>query len=71
MPITVFGGTTSAIYRQFSMTIIMTLMVLFMALIVLSVLVVMVFTLALCATPFKHLPGGQHHGRRGFAFSVG
>lgn len=58
VPMAFFGGTTGAIYRQFSVTIV--------AAMVLSVLVAMVLTPALCATLLKPLPAGQHHGRRGF-----
>lgn len=55
VPMAFFGG---AIYRQFSVTIV--------AAMVLSVLVAMILTPALCATLLKPLPAGQHHGRRGF-----
>lgn len=58
VPMAFFGGTTGAIYRQFSVTIV--------AAMVLSVLVAMILTPALCATLLKPVPAGQHHGRRGF-----
>ncbi|WP_437609872.1 multidrug efflux RND transporter permease AcrD [Erwinia sp. V71] len=58
IPMAFFGGTTGAIYRQFSITIV--------AAMVLSVLVAMILTPALCATLLKPLPQGQHHGRHGF-----
>lgn len=58
VPMAFFGGTTGAIYRQFSITIV--------AAMVLSVLVAMVLTPALCATMLKPLAKGHHHGRRGF-----
>lgn len=58
VPMAFFGGTTGAIYRQFSITIV--------AAMVLSVLVAMILTPALCATLLKPLPQGHHHGRRGF-----
>lgn len=58
VPMAFFGGTTGAIYRQFSVTIVSAM--------VLSVLVAMVLTPALCATLLKPLPQGQHHERRGF-----
>ncbi|KQN54946.1 multidrug efflux RND transporter permease AcrD [Erwinia sp. E602] len=58
VPMAFFGGTTGAIYRQFSVTIV--------AAMVLSVLVAMILTPALCATLLKPLEKGQHHGRRGF-----
>ncbi|WP_034916294.1 multidrug efflux RND transporter permease AcrD [Erwinia sp. 9145] len=56
VPMAFFGGTTGAIYRQFSITIVSAM--------VLSVLVAMILTPALCATLLK--PTGQHHERRGF-----
>lgn len=58
VPMAFFGGTTGAIYRQFSVTIVSAM--------VLSVLVAMVLTPALCATLLKPLPAGGHSGRRGF-----
>ncbi|WP_428943714.1 multidrug efflux RND transporter permease AcrD [Pantoea sp. FN060301] len=58
IPMAFFGGTTGAIYRQFSITIVSAM--------VLSVLVAMILTPALCATLLKPLEKGQHHGRRGF-----
>ncbi|WP_312047400.1 efflux RND transporter permease subunit, partial [Erwinia sp.] len=58
VPMAFFGGTTGAIYRQFSVTIVSAM--------VLSVLVAMVLTPALCATLLKPLPQGEHHARRGF-----
>ncbi|CAK8740459.1 Multidrug efflux pump subunit AcrB [Sodalis praecaptivus] len=58
VPMAFFGGTTGAIYRQFSVTIV--------AAMVLSVLVAMILTPALCATLLKPQPAGQYHGRRGF-----
>ncbi|MBP2167821.1 multidrug efflux pump [Erwinia toletana] len=58
IPMAFFGGTTGAIYRQFSITIV--------AAMVLSVLVAMVLTPALCSTLLKPLAQGHHHGRRGF-----
>jgi len=58
VPMAFFGGTTGAIYRQFSITIV--------AAMVLSVLVAMILTPALCATMLKPLAKGHHHGRRGF-----
>ena len=58
VPMAFFGGTTGAIYRQFSVTIVSAM--------VLSVLVAMILTPALCATLLKPLAQGQHHGRRGF-----
>ncbi|MFS2222124.1 multidrug efflux RND transporter permease AcrD [Pantoea sp. B65] len=58
IPMAFFGGTTGAIYRQFSITIV--------AAMVLSVLVAMILTPALCATLLKPLAQGHQHGRRGF-----
>ncbi|MBG6246094.1 aminoglycoside/multidrug transporter subunit AcrD [Candidatus Symbiopectobacterium sp. 'North America'] len=58
VPMAFFGGTTGAIYRQFSITIISAM--------VLSVLVALILTPALCATLLKPLAKGEHHGKRGF-----
>ena len=58
VPMAFFGGTTGAIYRQFSVTIVSAM--------ALSVLVALILTPALCATLLKPLKKGHHHGRRGF-----
>lgn len=58
IPMAFFGGTTGAIYRQFSITIVSAM--------VLSVLVAMILTPALCATILKPIAKGHHHGKRGF-----
>lgn len=58
VPMAFFGGTTGAIYRQFSITIVSAM--------VLSVLVAMILTPALCATILKPLHKGEHHGQKGF-----
>jgi The (Largely Gram-negative Bacterial) Hydrophobe/Amphiphile Efflux-1 (HAE1) Family len=58
IPMAFFGGTTGAIYRQFSVTIVSAM--------VLSVLVAMILTPALCATLLKPLHKGEHHGQKGF-----
>lgn len=58
IPMAFFGGTTGAIYRQFSVTIVSAM--------VLSVLVALILTPALCATLLKPLNKGEHHGQRGF-----
>ena len=58
IPMAFFGGTTGAIYRQFSITIVSAM--------VLSVLVAMILTPALCATLLKPIAKGQHHDKRGF-----
>jgi len=58
IPMAFFSGTVGAIYRQFSITIVSAM--------VLSVLVAMILTPALCATLLKPLKQGEHHGQRGF-----
>lgn len=58
IPMAFFGGTTGAIYRQFSVTIV--------AAMVLSVLVALVLTPALCATMLKPIHKGETHTQRGF-----
>ncbi|KEY60283.1 multidrug efflux RND transporter permease AcrD [Serratia sp. DD3] len=58
VPMAFFSGTTGAIYRQFSITIVSAM--------VLSVLVAMILTPALCATILKPIAKGQHHEKRGF-----
>lgn len=58
VPMAFFGGTTGAIYRQFSITIVSAM--------VLSVLVAMTLTPALCATLLKPLAKGQHQSTKGF-----
>ncbi|HDJ1463894.1 TPA: multidrug efflux RND transporter permease AcrD, partial [Serratia rubidaea] len=58
IPMAFFGGTTGAIYRQFSITIVSSM--------VLSVLVAMILTPALCATLLQPIAKGHHHGKRGF-----
>ncbi|MBV4411785.1 multidrug efflux RND transporter permease AcrD [Enterobacteriaceae bacterium YMB-R22] len=65
VPMAFFGGTTGAIYRQFSITIVSSM--------VLSVLVALILTPALCATLLRPLKKGEHHGQRGFfgAFNRG
>ncbi|TKI06661.1 multidrug efflux RND transporter permease AcrD [Martelella alba] len=57
VPMAFFGGTTGAIYRQFSITIVSAM--------VLSVLVALIFTPALCATILKPV-NGNHHEKKGF-----
>ena len=56
VPMAFFGGSTGVIYRQFSITVVSAM--------VLSVLVALILTPALCATMLK--PAGPGHGRRGF-----
>ncbi len=58
IPMAFFGGTTGAIYRQFSITIVSSM--------VLSVLVAMILTPALCATLLKPITPGTHNDKRGF-----
>lgn len=54
LPMAFFGGSTGVIYRQFSITIISAM--------ILSVLVAMILTPALCATLLKPVETGHHHG---------
>jgi len=58
VPMAFFGGTTGAIYRQFSITIVSAM--------VLSVFVALTLTPALCSTILKPIAKGHHHGKRGF-----
>lgn len=58
VPMAFFGGTTGAIYRQFSITIVSAM--------IFSVLVAMVLTPALCATLLKPLKNYEHHTPKGF-----
>ncbi|XXD08666.1 multidrug efflux RND transporter permease AcrD [Klebsiella sp. R445] len=58
IPMAFFGGTTGAIYRQFSITIVSAM--------VLSVLVALILTPALCATLLKPIKKGEEHGKTGF-----
>ncbi|MGE4560910.1 MAG: efflux RND transporter permease subunit, partial [Desulfobulbus sp.] len=58
VPMAFFGGSTGAIYRQFSLTIVSAM--------VLSVLIALILTPALCATLLKPVPKGGHGKRRGF-----
>jgi len=57
IPMAFFGGSTGAIYRQFSITIVSAM--------VLSVLVAMILTPALCATMLQPLKPGHEH-KKGF-----
>lgn len=56
VPMAFFGGSVGVIYQQFSITIVTAM--------VLSVVVALVLTPALCATLLKHTPG---HGTRGIS----
>jgi multidrug efflux pump len=58
IPMAFLSGSTGVIYRQFSVTIVSAM--------VLSVIVALVLTPALCATLLKPVARGEHHGRRGF-----
>lgn len=58
IPMAFFDGSVGAIYRQFSVTIVSAM--------VLSVLVALVFTPALCATMLKPKAHGQSLEKRGF-----
>jgi len=57
LPMAFFPGSTGVIYRQFSITIISAM--------ILSVLVAMILTPALCATILKPVTKGQHAGESG------
>ena len=58
IPMAFFGGSTGAIYRQFSITIVSSM--------VFSVLVAMILTPALCATMLKPIEKGSHGSQKGF-----
>jgi len=58
VPMAFFGGSTGVIYRQFSITIVSAM--------VLSVIVAMVFTPALCVTLLKPVSKGHHAADTGF-----
>ncbi|MFQ1844811.1 efflux RND transporter permease subunit [Aeromonas veronii] len=58
VPMAFFGGSTGAIYRQFSLTIVSAM--------VLSVLVALILTPALCATLLKSMKHGEFGAKRGF-----
>lgn len=58
VPMAFFGGSTGAIYRQFSITIVSAM--------ALSVLVALILTPALCATMLKPIAKGDHGKVKGF-----
>ncbi|MFQ6758072.1 MAG: efflux RND transporter permease subunit [Deltaproteobacteria bacterium] len=58
VPMAFFGGSTGAIYRQFSITIVSSM--------ILSVLVAMILTPALCATLLKPVEKGHEPGESGW-----
>ncbi|MEO6698271.1 MAG: efflux RND transporter permease subunit, partial [Paraperlucidibaca sp.] len=58
IPMAFFGGSAGVIYRQFSITIVSAM--------VLSVVVALVLTPALCATLLKPIHGHEHEAKTGF-----
>jgi multidrug efflux pump len=58
VPMAFLRGSTGVIYRQFSITIVSAM--------VLSVIIAIVLTPALCATLLRPVPKGGHHSDRGF-----
>lgn len=58
LPMAFFGGSTGVIYRQFSITIISAM--------ILSVMVAMILTPALCATLLQPVAKGHHSGESGW-----
>ena len=58
IPMAFFGGSTGAVYRQFSITIVSAM--------ALSVLVALILTPALCATMLKPIQKGSHGATTGF-----
>ncbi|OGS68323.1 MAG: multidrug efflux RND transporter permease subunit [Gallionellales bacterium GWA2_54_124] len=58
IPMAFFPGSTGAIYRQFSVTLVLTMMF--------SALMALTLTPALCATLLKHEPGREMMPSRGF-----
>lgn len=58
VPMAFFGGSTGAIYRQFSLTIVSAM--------TLSALVALILTPALCATLLQPAKAGEHTEKRGF-----
>jgi len=58
VPVAFSSGSVGAIYRQFSLTIVSAM--------VLSVLVALILTPALCATILKPIPQGHHEEKQGF-----
>jgi multidrug efflux pump len=58
IPMAFFGGAVGAIYRQFSLSMVSSM--------VFSVLMAFTLTPALCATILKPVEAGHHHEKRGF-----
>ncbi|MGH7990976.1 MAG: efflux RND transporter permease subunit, partial [Limisphaerales bacterium] len=57
IPMAFFGGSVGAIYRQFSLAMISSMLF--------SIFLAMSFTPALCATMLKPIPKGQHYEKKG------
>ena len=57
LPMAFFGGAVGAIYRQFSLAVVASM--------VFSTFMALSLTPALCATMLKPIPHGAHHGRTG------
>ncbi|HEY1718987.1 MAG TPA: efflux RND transporter permease subunit [Verrucomicrobiae bacterium] len=57
VPMAFFGGSVGAIYRQFSLAMISSMLF--------SIFLAMSFTPALCATMLKPIPKGHHHQKKG------
>ncbi len=58
IPMAFFGGAVGAIYRQFTLSLVSSMLF--------SALMALTLTPALCATLLKPVPAGQHHEKKGF-----
>jgi multidrug efflux pump len=58
LPMALFGGAVGAIYRQFSLSMVASM--------IFSALMALTLTPALCATLLKPVEAGHHHEKRGF-----
>jgi len=58
VPMAFFGGSVGAIYRQFAVTLVLTM--------AFSALMALTLTPAMCATVLKHVPGGGLMSSKGF-----
>jgi multidrug efflux pump len=58
LPMALFGGAVGAIYRQFSLSMVSSM--------VFSALMALTLTPALCATLLKQVEAGHHHEKKGF-----
>ncbi len=58
IPMAFFGGSVGAIYRQFSLSLIASMLF--------SIFLAMSLTPALCASMLKPIPKGHHHEKKGF-----